>query len=77
MPPHDNGVAGRAGRDDMHRHAGQLLDALEIRLGFLRQRGVGRRAGGREHGRDEGGKIDWNRTWKLAKMAFKTVLNSN
>jgi predicted unusual protein kinase regulating ubiquinone biosynthesis (AarF/ABC1/UbiB family) len=25
-------------------------------------------------GRDEGGKIDWNRTWKLAKMAFKTVL---
>jgi predicted unusual protein kinase regulating ubiquinone biosynthesis (AarF/ABC1/UbiB family) len=28
-------------------------------------------------GRDEGGKIDWNRTWKLAKMAFKTVLNSN
>jgi len=27
-------------------------------------------------GRDEGGKIDWNRTWKLAKMAFKTVLNS-
>ncbi|PYS86668.1 MAG: hypothetical protein DMF62_15080 [Acidobacteria bacterium] len=28
-------------------------------------------------GRDEGGKIDWNRTWKLAKMAFKTVLNTN
>ncbi len=28
-------------------------------------------------GRDEEGKIDWNRTWKLAKMAFKTVLNSN
>src|SRR5687767_13636060 len=28
-------------------------------------------------GRDEDGKIDWNRTWKLAKMAFKTVLNSN
>ena len=27
-------------------------------------------------GRDEEGKIDWNRTWKLAKMAFKTVLNS-
>ncbi|MEQ1762943.1 MAG: AarF/ABC1/UbiB kinase family protein [Pyrinomonadaceae bacterium] len=27
-------------------------------------------------GRDEGGKIDWNRTWKLAKMAFKTVLNN-
>ena len=27
-------------------------------------------------GRDEGGKIDWNRTWKLAKMAFKTVLNT-
>ncbi|HMT07340.1 MAG TPA: AarF/ABC1/UbiB kinase family protein [Pyrinomonadaceae bacterium] len=27
-------------------------------------------------GRDEGGKIDWNRTWQLAKMAFKTVLNS-
>ena len=26
-------------------------------------------------GRDEGGKIDWDRTWKLAKMAFKTVLN--
>ena len=25
-------------------------------------------------GRDEDGKIDWNRTWKLAKMAFKTVL---
>jgi predicted unusual protein kinase regulating ubiquinone biosynthesis (AarF/ABC1/UbiB family) len=28
-------------------------------------------------GRDEDGKIDWNRTWKLAKMAFKTVLNSS
>jgi len=28
-------------------------------------------------GRDEGGKIDWDRTWKLAKMAFKTVLNSS
>jgi predicted unusual protein kinase regulating ubiquinone biosynthesis (AarF/ABC1/UbiB family) len=28
-------------------------------------------------GRDEEGKIDWNRTWKLAKMAFKTVLNSS
>jgi predicted unusual protein kinase regulating ubiquinone biosynthesis (AarF/ABC1/UbiB family) len=27
-------------------------------------------------GRDDEGKIDWNRTWKLAKMAFKTVLNS-
>lgn len=27
-------------------------------------------------GRDDGGKIDWDRTWKLAKMAFKTVLNS-
>lgn len=27
-------------------------------------------------GRDEEGKIDWNRTWKLAKMAFKTVLNT-
>ena len=26
-------------------------------------------------GRDEGGKIDWDRTWKLAKMAFKTVMN--
>ncbi len=26
-------------------------------------------------GRDEGGKIDWDRTWKLAKMAFRTVLN--
>lgn len=25
-------------------------------------------------GRDEGGKIDWDRTWKLAKMAFRTVL---
>jgi len=28
-------------------------------------------------GRDEGGKIDWDRTWKLAKMAFRTVLNSS
>lgn len=28
-------------------------------------------------GRDEGGKIDWDRTWKLAKMAFRTVLNTN
>ena len=28
-------------------------------------------------GRDESGKIDWNRTWKLAKMAFKTVVNTN
>lgn len=27
-------------------------------------------------GRDNNGKIDWNRTWKLAKMAVKTVLNS-
>jgi predicted unusual protein kinase regulating ubiquinone biosynthesis (AarF/ABC1/UbiB family) len=27
-------------------------------------------------GRDENGKIDWDSTWKLAKMAFKTVLNS-
>ncbi|MGB7068570.1 MAG: AarF/ABC1/UbiB kinase family protein [Pyrinomonadaceae bacterium] len=27
-------------------------------------------------GRDTNGKIDWNRTWKLAKMAFKTVLNT-
>ncbi|HEV7699666.1 MAG TPA: AarF/ABC1/UbiB kinase family protein, partial [Pyrinomonadaceae bacterium] len=27
-------------------------------------------------GRDEGGKIDWDRTWKLAKMAFKTVLDT-
>lgn len=27
-------------------------------------------------GRDDSGRIDWNRTWKLAKMAFKTVLNS-
>lgn len=27
-------------------------------------------------GRDEEGKIDWDRTWKLAKMAFKTVLNT-
>ncbi len=28
-------------------------------------------------GRDEGGRIDWDRTWKLAKMAFKTVLNTS
>jgi predicted unusual protein kinase regulating ubiquinone biosynthesis (AarF/ABC1/UbiB family) len=29
-------------------------------------------------GRDEeGGKIDWDRTWKLAKMAVKTVLNTS
>jgi predicted unusual protein kinase regulating ubiquinone biosynthesis (AarF/ABC1/UbiB family) len=28
-------------------------------------------------GRDPDGKIDWNRTWKLAKMAVKTVLNSS
>ncbi len=27
-------------------------------------------------GREDGGKIDWDRTWKLAKMAFKTVLNT-
>jgi len=27
-------------------------------------------------GRDDNGKIDWDRTWKLAKMAFKTVLNT-
>jgi len=27
-------------------------------------------------GRDDDGKIDWNRTWKLAKMAVKTVLSS-
>jgi predicted unusual protein kinase regulating ubiquinone biosynthesis (AarF/ABC1/UbiB family) len=27
-------------------------------------------------GRDEAGKIDWDRTWKLAKMAVKTVLNN-
>ena len=27
-------------------------------------------------GRDEEGKIDWNRTWKLVKMALKTVLNT-
>ncbi len=27
-------------------------------------------------GRDDGGRIDWSRTWKLAKMAFKTVLNT-
>ncbi|NOT49357.1 MAG: AarF/ABC1/UbiB kinase family protein [Acidobacteria bacterium] len=27
-------------------------------------------------GRNEEGKIDWDRTWKLAKMAFKTVLNT-
>jgi predicted unusual protein kinase regulating ubiquinone biosynthesis (AarF/ABC1/UbiB family) len=28
-------------------------------------------------GRDDGGKIDWDRTWKLAKMAFRTVLNTS
>jgi len=28
-------------------------------------------------GRDSDGKIDWNRTWKLAKMALKTVLNTS
>ncbi len=27
-------------------------------------------------GRDEGGKINWDRTWKLAKMAFRSVLNT-
>jgi predicted unusual protein kinase regulating ubiquinone biosynthesis (AarF/ABC1/UbiB family) len=27
-------------------------------------------------GRDDDGKIDWNRTWKLAKMAVKTVLST-
>lgn len=27
-------------------------------------------------GREDGGKIDWDRTWKLAKMAMKTVLNT-
>lgn len=27
-------------------------------------------------GRDSDGKIDWDRTWKLAKMAVKTVLNT-
>ena len=27
-------------------------------------------------GRNEEGKIDWDRTWKLAKMAFRTVLNT-
>jgi predicted unusual protein kinase regulating ubiquinone biosynthesis (AarF/ABC1/UbiB family) len=27
-------------------------------------------------GREDDGKIDWNRTWKLAKMALKTVLNT-
>ncbi len=27
-------------------------------------------------GRDTDGKIDWERSWKLAKMAFKTVLNT-
>jgi predicted unusual protein kinase regulating ubiquinone biosynthesis (AarF/ABC1/UbiB family) len=27
-------------------------------------------------GRDSDGKIDWNRTWKLAKMALKTVVNT-
>ena len=28
-------------------------------------------------GREDGGKIDWDRTWKLAKMAFKTVVNTS
>lgn len=27
-------------------------------------------------GRGDDGKIDWDRTWKLAKMAFRTVLNT-
>lgn len=27
-------------------------------------------------GRDEGGKIDWDRTWKLAKMAVRSVLST-
>lgn len=27
-------------------------------------------------GRDDAGKIDWDRSWKLAKMAFRTLLNS-
>lgn len=27
-------------------------------------------------GREDGGKIDWDRTWKLAKMAVKTVLST-
>ena len=27
-------------------------------------------------GRDDGGKIDWDRTWKLAKMAFKSMVNT-
>jgi predicted unusual protein kinase regulating ubiquinone biosynthesis (AarF/ABC1/UbiB family) len=27
-------------------------------------------------GRDSEGKIDWDRTWKLAKMALKTVFNT-
>lgn len=31
---------------------------------------------GKLMGRDDEGKIDWDRTWKLAKMAFKTVLNT-
>jgi predicted unusual protein kinase regulating ubiquinone biosynthesis (AarF/ABC1/UbiB family) len=31
---------------------------------------------GKLMGRNEEGKIDWNRTWKLAKMAFKTVVNT-
>jgi predicted unusual protein kinase regulating ubiquinone biosynthesis (AarF/ABC1/UbiB family) len=31
---------------------------------------------GKLMGRDQEGKIDWNRTWKLAKMAFKTVVNT-
>jgi len=27
-------------------------------------------------GRDADGKVDWDRSWKLAKMAFKTVWNT-
>ena len=27
-------------------------------------------------GRDKDGKVDLDRTWKLAKMAFKTVFNT-
>ncbi len=28
-------------------------------------------------GRDKDGKVDWDRSWKLAKMAFKTVFNTS
>ncbi|MFZ1701878.1 MAG: AarF/ABC1/UbiB kinase family protein [Pyrinomonadaceae bacterium] len=31
---------------------------------------------GKLMGRDDAGNIDWDRTWKLAKMAFRTVLNT-